>query len=76
MHVYICIVCTNNAVDCAVIPYYLKCIMRSSEMPITPLCLRKILVNIVTLRAHGRTRAETSARSVIVLKLLVIAVPT
>jgi len=37
---------------------------------------RKILVNIVMLRAHCHTRAETSARSVIVLKLLVIAVPT
>ena len=32
VHVY-------NAADCAIIPYHLKCIMRSSEVPLTSLCL-------------------------------------
>ena len=29
----------NNAVDCAIIPYHLRCIMRSSEVPLISLCL-------------------------------------
>jgi len=51
----VCIVymsaCINNAVDCAVIPYSLRCIKRSLEVPLISLCLmallllRKILIN-------------------------------
>jgi len=36
--------CVNNAVDCAIIPYHLKCIMRSPEVPLISLCL-KVSVN-------------------------------
>ena len=42
-------VCVNNAADCAIIPYHLKCIMRSPEMPLISLCLM-VPVNFSQLR--------------------------
>ena len=42
-------VCVNNAADCAIIPYHLKCIMRSPEMPLISLCLM-VSVNFSQLR--------------------------